>query len=320
MQKLAISFDDVVNAHECISGVANRTPVLTSRYANSLTGAELYFKCENFQRVGAFKFRGAYNAISQFTPEQRANGVATFSSGNHAQAIALSGSLLGVKSLVVMPEDAPEIKVSATRGYGAEVVFYDRYTEDREAIGKSIVAKRKMTLIPPYDHPHIIAGQGTTAKELIEEVRELDILFVPVGGGGLISGCATAAKSLLPRCKVIGIEPEAGNDAQQSFRSGKIVHIDVPQTIADGAQTEHVGQDTFPIIQHLVDEIMTVTDPELIETMNFFASRMKILVEPTGCLGAAAAFNRKLDIKDKRVGVILSGGNIDLKRFAAMVT
>lgn len=319
MKQLPISFDDVVSARDRISSSINRTPVLTSRYANSLTGADLFFKCENFQRVGAFKFRGAYNAISQFTPEQKANGVVTFSSGNHAQAIALSASLLDVKSVVVMPKDAPEIKIAATRGYGADVVLYDRYTEDREAIGKQIVEERKMTLIPPYDHPHILAGQGTAAMELIEEVGELDMLIVPVGGGGLIAGCATAARAMLHGCVVLGVEPQAGNDAQRSMRSGKIIHIDVPQTIADGAQTQYVGQYTFPVIQHLVDDILTVSDDELIETMKIFAGRMKIVVEPTGCLGAAAAFNRPIELKGKRVGVILSGGNIDLTRFASMV-
>jgi threonine dehydratase len=319
MNELAISFDDVQKAHDRILNIANRTPVLTSRYANSLTGAELFFKCENFQRVGAFKFRGAYNAISQFTPEQKAAGVVTFSSGNHAQAIALSANLLGVKAMIVMPSDAPKIKVAATRGYGAEVVFYDRYKEDREAIGKQIMEERKMTLIPPYDHPHVMAGQGTAAKELIEDVGKLDMLLAPVGGGGLISGCATAAKAMIPGCTIIGVEPEAGNDAQQSLRDGKIIHIEVPKTIADGAQTQHLGQYTFPVMQHLVDDILTVADSELIEAMNFFAGRMKIVVEPTGCLGAAAVFGKHLEVRGKRIGVILSGGNIDLMSFASMI-
>jgi threo-3-hydroxy-L-aspartate ammonia-lyase len=319
MNHLAISFQDVERAHERLSGVVHRTPVLTSTYANSQTGAELFFKCENFQRMGAFKFRGAYNAISQFTPEQRTQGVVTFSSGNHAQAVALSAAILGVKSVIIMPNDAPVIKIEATRGYGGEVVLYDRYTEDREAISKRIVEERKMTLVPPYDHPQVMAGQGTAAKELIEDTGTLDVLFVPVGGGGLISGCAAAAKTMSPGCIVIGVEPEAGNDAQRSLRSGHIVHIDTPQTIADGAQTQHVGQYTFPVIQRLVDDILTVSDNELIQTMKFFASRMKIIVEPTGCLGAAAAFSRQLDLQGKRVGIILSGGNVDLTRFASMI-
>ncbi len=319
MNPLAICFDDVARAHERIAGVAHRTPVLTSKYADSLSGAELFFKCENFQRMGAFKFRGAYNAISQLTAAQKAGGVVTFSSGNHAQAIALSAGLLGVKSVIVMPDDAPAVKIAATRGYGGEVILYDRYAGDREAIVNPIVEERGMTLIPPYDHPHVMAGQGTAAKELIEDAGALDVLIVPVGGGGLLSGCATAAKSMAPGCTVIGIEPEAGNDAQRSLRAGRIVHIDVPKTIADGAQTQHVGQYTFPVIQQLVDDILTVGDDELIETMKVFAGRMKIVVEPTGCLGAAAALGRRLDLRGKRVGVIVSGGNIDLARLASMI-
>lgn len=319
MSQLAISFDDVARAHERIASVAHRTPVLTSTTANELSGAHLYFKCENFQRMGAFKFRGAYNAIAQFTPEQRARGVVTFSSGNHAQAIALSARLLGVKAVIVMPTDAPAIKIAATRGYGGEVVLYDRYTEDREAIGKRLAQERGLTLIPPYDHPHVMAGQGTAAKELIEEVGQLDVLIAPLGGGGLLSGCATAAKAMSPGCTVIGVEPEAGNDGQRSFRSGQIVHIETPNTIADGAQTQHVGQHTFPVIQQRVDDVLTVSDAELVETMKFFASRMKMVVEPTGCLGAAAAFGRQLDLRGKRVGVIVSGGNVDLARFVALI-
>lgn len=319
MSRLAISFDDVARAHERIAGVAHRTPVLTSSYANALTGARIFFKCENFQRVGAFKFRGAYNAISQLTPEQQSCAVVTFSSGNHAQAIALSSRLLGVKSVIVMPNDAPAAKIAATRGYGGDILFYDRYTEDREAIGKRVVEEHNMTLIPPYDHPHIMAGQGTAAKELIEDIGPIDVLIVPIGGGGLIAGCATAAKEMVSGCTVMGVEPENGNDAQRSLRAGRIVHIDVPKTIADGAQTQHVGQLTFPVIQHLVDDIATVSDNDLIEAMTFFASRMKIVVEPTGCLAAAAAFGRGLNLRGKRVGVILSGGNIDMKHFAQVV-
>jgi threonine dehydratase len=319
MSTLPISFDDVVAAHERLRGVAHRTPVLTSTTANALTGAQLFFKCENFQRMGAFKFRGAYNAIAQFTPEQKAGGVITFSSGNHAQAIALSARLLGVKAVIVMPNDAPTVKVDATRGYGGEVVFYDRYTEDREALGRRLAAERGLTLIPPYDHPHVMAGQGTAAKELIEDAGELDLLFVCLGGGGLLSGCATAARALSPACRVIGVEPEAGNDGQRSLRSGSIVHIDTPKTIADGAQTQHLGEYTFAVIRELVDDIVTVSDAELVDTMKFFASRMKAVVEPTGCLAAAAALQQKVDVRGKRVGVIVSGGNVDLLRFAEMV-
>ncbi len=319
MSPLAISFDDVVQAHQRLAKVAHRTPVLTSNTANLLSGAELFFKCENFQRMGAFKFRGAYNAIAQFTPAQRARGVVSYSSGNHAQGIALSARLLGVDAVIVMPSDAPAIKIDATRGYGAEVLLYDRYTEDREAIGKRLADERGLTLIPPYDHPHVMAGQGTAAKELIEEVGPLDVLLVPLGGGGLLSGCATASRAMNPECRVIGVEPAAGNDGQRSLRSGQIVHIDTPDTIADGAQTQHLGQLTFPVIQQWVDDILTVSDAELVAAMKFFAGRMKMIVEPTGCLAAAAAFDRKFDVRGKRVGVIISGGNIDLARFASLV-
>lgn len=319
MTALAISFDDIAAAHERIRDAAHRTPVLTSSTANALTDAQIFFKCENFQRMGAFKFRGAYNAISQFTPEQQAGGVITFSSGNHAQAIALSAKMLGVKAAIVMPEDAPAVKVEATRGYGGEVIFYNRYAEDREALGKRLAEERGLTLIPPYDHPHVMAGQGTAAKELIEETGQLDVLFVCLGGGGLLSGCAVAARALSPNCTIIGVEPEAGNDGQQSLRKGEIVHIDTPKTIADGAQTQHLGNYTFPVIRELTKDIVTVSDAELVEAMKFLASRMKIFVEPTGCLAAAAAFNRRIDITGKRVGVIISGGNVDLLRFAALL-
>jgi threonine dehydratase len=292
---------------------------MTSRTADALCGGTLFFKCENLQRMGAFKFRGAYNALAQFTPEQRRAGVIAFSSGNHAQAIALSARLLGMPAAIVMPKDAPQMKIDATRGYGAEVLLYDRYTENREALGAKIAEERGMTLIPPYDHPHVMAGQGTAALELIDEVGSLDLLFVCVGGGGLISGCATAAKHRLPDCAVIGVEPEAGNDVQQSLERGEIVHIDVPRTIADGAQTQHAGRYTFPVIQALVDKVVTVTDDQLVKTMRFFGERMKIVVEPTGCLGAAAALDNVVDVRGKRVGVILSGGNIDLRRYAELV-
>jgi threonine dehydratase len=316
---LAISFDDVAAAAQRLAGIAHRTPVMTSRTANALCGGTLFFKCENLQRMGAFKFRGAYNALAQFTPEQRRAGVIAFSSGNHAQAIALSARLLGMPAAIVMPKDAPQMKIDATRGYGAEVLLYDRYTENREALGAKIAEERGMTLIPPYDHPHVMAGQGTAALELIDEVGALDLLFVCVGGGGLISGCATAAKHRLPDCAVIGVEPEAGNDVQQSLERGEIVHIDVPRTIADGAQTQHAGRYTFPVIQALVDEVVTVTDEQLVKAMRFFGERMKIVVEPTGCLGAAAALDNVVDVRGKRVGVILSGGNIDLRRYAELV-
>ncbi|RFB81179.1 threo-3-hydroxy-L-aspartate ammonia-lyase [Methylovirgula sp. 4M-Z18] len=319
MTDLAISFDDVVAASHRIENVAHRTPVLTSATADEMTGAQLFFKCENFQRMGAFKFRGAYNALSQFTPEQRAKGVIAFSSGNHAQGIALAAKVLGMRAVIIMPTDAPQTKMLATKAYGGEVILYDRYSEDREAIGKRISAEQGLTLIPPYDHPHIMAGQGTAALELLEETGPLDILLVQLGGGGLISGCATAAKHLAPACEVFGVEPEAGNDGQQSFRSGKIVQIETPRTVADGAQTPALGKLTFPIIQKLVQDIVTVSDPELVETMKFYASRMKMIVEPTGCLTLAAALGGHVPVKGKRVGIIISGGNIDLQRFAELV-
>ncbi len=315
----AISFDDIAKAHERIGKAAHRTPVLTSSTADSATGAKLFFKCENFQRMGAFKFRGAYNALAQFTPEQRDKGVVTFSSGNHAQAVALSAKLLGMRAVIIMPKDAPAAKAAATRDYGAEIIFYDRYAEDREQIGKKFSEEQGLTLIPPYDHPHVMAGQGTAAKELIEESGRLDILLAPLGGGGLLAGCAVAAKALCPDLSVYGVEPEAGNDGQQSFRSGSIVHIDTPKTIADGAQTQHLGQLTFPVIKELVSDVLTVTDAELVSAMRFFAERMKIIVEPTGCLAAAAVFSKRLDVREKRVGIVLSGGNVDTAFYGSLM-
>jgi len=309
------TYDDVLAAAARLDGHANRTPVLTSRTLDTSSGAQFFLKCENFQRMGAFKFRGAFNALSCFSEAQRRAGVVAFSSGNHAQAVALSGRLLGIPATILMPQDAPAMKIAATRGYGAEVVLYDRYTQDREALGRELAEQRGLTLIPPYDHPHVIAGQGTAAKELIEEAGPLDALFVPLGGGGLLSGSALAARALAPGCKVYGVEPEAGNDGQQSFRSGAIVHIDTPRTIADGAQTQHLGAHTFAIIRRDVDDVLTATDAELVEAMRFFAERMKIVVEPTGCLAFAAARRMAAQLAGQRIGVILSGGNVDLKRF-----
>ena len=313
------TYADVVDAAERLRGNAHKTPVLTSRTANELSGAELFFKCENFQRMGAFKFRGAYNSIAQFSQEQRGSGVLTYSSGNHAQAIALSAKLLGVKSAIIMPHDAPASKVAATRGYGGEVITYDRKTGNREELGRRLAEERGMTLIPPYDHPHVIAGQGTAAKELIEEVGYLDMLLVCLGGGGLLAGCALSARALNPGCIVIGVEPEAGNDGQQSFRKGEIVRIEVPDTIADGAMTTFLGNYTFAIIKNLVNDVVTVSDRQLVETMKFFAERMKMVVEPTGCLAAAAAMCGAVSIAGRRVGVIISGGNVDLEVFARLV-
>lgn len=320
MNTLALpTYEDVIQAAARIAGAANRTPVLTSRTVNEEFGAEVFFKCENLQRMGAFKFRGAYNALSKFTPEQRRAGVVAFSSGNHAQAIALAARLLDMPATIVMPHDAPAAKVAATKGYGGQVVIYDRYKEDREQIGRELAEKHGLTLIPPYDHPDVIAGQGTAAKELFEEIGPLDAFFVCLGGGGLLSGSALATRALSPQAKLYGIEPEAGNDGQQSFRSGSIVHIDTPKTIADGAQTQHLGQYTFPIIRRDVDDILTASDDELVQCMRFFAERMKIVVEPTGCLGFAAARKMKDALRGKRVGVLLSGGNIDLARLSAFL-
>ncbi|WP_371767649.1 threo-3-hydroxy-L-aspartate ammonia-lyase [Massilia sp.] len=313
------TYDDVVQAASRIAGVANRTPVLTSRTVDEAFGAQVFFKCENMQRMGAFKFRGAYNALMKFSPEQRRAGVVAFSSGNHAQAIALSAKLLGIPATIVMPQDAPAAKVAATRGYGGNVVMYDRYTEDREQIGRDLAQKHGLTLIPPYDHPDVIAGQGTAAKELFEEVGPLDAFFVCLGGGGLLSGSALATRALSPSCRLYGVEPEAGNDGQQSFRSGAIVHIDTPQTIADGAQTQHLGNITFPIIRRDVDDILTATDDELVQCMRFFAERMKIVVEPTGCLGFAAARRMQDELRGKKVGILVSGGNIDLAKLSGFL-
>jgi threonine dehydratase len=321
---LAITPADIEAAAQRLHGVAHRTPVFTSRTADALTGAQVFFKCENFQRMGAFKFRGAYNALAQFTPEQRRAGVIAFSSGNHAQAIALSARLLGMPSVIVMPHDSPAAKLAATRGYqegqaGSSVVLYDRYTEDREAIGRRLAQERGMTLVPPYDHPHVMAGQGSAAWELLQDTGPLDLLLVCVGGGGLISGCAVAAHHLSPGIEVIGVEPEAGNDTQQSLALGRIVHIDTPKTIADGAQTQHSGELTFPVIQRLVSRIVTVSDAQLVQAMHFCAERLKMVIEPTGGLGLAALLQGVVPARGKRVGVIVSGGNVDIARYAALL-
>jgi threo-3-hydroxy-L-aspartate ammonia-lyase len=313
------TYADVEAAAARIRGVAHVTPVLTSRTADSLTGASLFFKAENLQRMGAFKFRGAYNAIAALPDAQRRKGALAFSSGNHAQGMALAGKLLGAPVVIVMPQDAPAAKIEATRGYGAEVVLFDRYTQDREQIGRELAAQRGMALIPPFNHPDVIAGQGTAAKELIEEVGPLDLLFVCVGGGGLLGGSAFAAHALSPGVKVIGVEPEAGDDARQSVKAGRIIKIDVPRTIADGTQTQAMGDITFALARRDTAEIVTVSDAELIDAMRFAAERMKIVVEPSGALGMAAAMTGKVPVAGKRVGVIISGGNTDLASFARMI-
>ncbi|MBU9441710.1 threo-3-hydroxy-L-aspartate ammonia-lyase [Burkholderia multivorans] len=313
------SFDDVAAAAARIAGHAHRAPVMTSRTVDDALGAQVFFKCENLQRMGAFKFRGAFNALSRFDAEQRRRGVVAFSSGNHAQAIALSARMLGIPATIVMPQDAPAAKIAATRGYGGTVVTYDRYTEDREQIGRELAERDGLTLIPPYDHPDVIAGQGTAAMELFDEVGPLDAVFTPLGGGGLLSGTALATRALSPDARLYGVEPEAGNDGQQSFRSGAIVHIDTPRTIADGAQTQHLGNITFPIIRRDVDDILTATDDDLVDCMRLFAARMKIVVEPTGCLSFAGARRMKDELKGKRVGIVISGGNVDLDAFSALL-
>jgi threonine dehydratase len=313
------SFEDVMMASSRIAGSARRTPVLTSRTSDAATGAMLFFKAENLQRAGAFKFRGAYNAIAALEPETRKRGVIAFSSGNHAQAIAYAAALQGVASTIVMPMDAPAMKVAATKGYGAKVVFYDRYGEDREAISRRLSEESGGALIPPYDHPDVIAGQGTAALELCEEMGEIDMFVTPLGGGGLLAGSALAVRAMSPNCSIVGVEPEAGNDGQQSLAKGEVVRIPIPKSIADGALTPSLGEHTFPIIRDAVERIVTVTDAQLVATMRFFAERMKIVVEPTGCLAAAAIFNGVLDCKDKRVGIVLSGGNVDLAALAGFL-
>jgi threo-3-hydroxy-L-aspartate ammonia-lyase len=314
------TYEDVVAASHRLAGQAHRTPVLRSATADRLARAQLFFKCENFQRMGAFKFRGAYNALSKFSSTQRKAGVIAFSSGNHAQAIALSAKLIGMPAAILMPSDAPQAKIDATRGYGGEVILFDRYTQDREALTAQLATERGMTLIPPFNHPDVMAGQGTAAKELIEEVGELDAMLVPLGGGGLLSGTALATRALSPHCKLFGVEPEAGNDAQQSLRADRIISIPTPQTLADGAQTQQLGDLTFEVIRRDVFSVVTASDSQLVEAMRFFAERMKMIVEPTGCLGFAAACYAGLRLEGKRVGVIISGGNVDLARYAQLIS
>jgi threonine dehydratase len=316
---LAVQYSDIAAAAERLAGHAHRTPALTSRTVNERTGAEVFFKCENLQRMGAFKFRGAYNAMSQLPIDERKRGVVAYSSGNHAQAVALAGKLLGIHATIVMPADAPTVKIEATRGYGAEVVLYDRRETTREEVAGKIARERGLTMIPPFDHPQVIAGQGTAAKELIEDSGPLDYLFVPCSGGGLIAGCAVAASHLAPGCKVIGVEPEAGDDATRSFKTKTLQTCHNPDTIADGARTHALGQLTFPLVLRYVHDMVTVSDPELVRAMLFLWERMKIVVEPTGALGASGLFERGLPVAGKRVGVILSGGNVDLKLFARLL-
>ena len=316
---LPVTYAEVAAASGRLAGHAHRTPVMTSRTVDERTGARVHFKCENFQRMGAFKFRGAYNALAQLSVEARRRGVLAYSSGNHAQAVALAGRELGARVTIVMPQDAPRVKVEATRGYGAEVVLYDKHTTSREELSASIAAERGLAVIPPFDHPHVVAGQGTAAKELIEDAGALDYLFVPCGGGGLISGCALAAAALSPGCRVIGIEPAAGDDATRSFRSKTLQRCNDPETIADGARTHSLGAVTFPLVLALVHDMSTVSDPELIAAMRYLWERMKIVVEPTGALGAAGLFERGFPVAGKRVGVVVSGGNVDIAALAPLL-
>jgi threo-3-hydroxy-L-aspartate ammonia-lyase len=308
------TYEDVESAARQIADAAHRTAVATSRTVNRRTGAEVFFKCENLQRGGAFKFRGAFNALSRLAGDERRRGVVTFSSGNHAQAIALAGQVLDIPRVIVMPSDAPSVKRVATEGYGGEVVLYDRDREDREAIGRRLAQERGLTLVPPYDHPHVIAGQGTAARELLEATGPLDFLFVPCGGGGLLSGSALAAGALAPSCKVIGVEPAAGDDATRSFRTKQLQSVHNPKTVADGARTPSLGSLTFPLVLEHVSDMTTVDDAALLRTMFYLWERLKLVVEPTGALSAAAALEGTTPIRGARVGVILSGGNVDLSQ------
>jgi threonine dehydratase len=315
----AVTYADIEAAARRLEGVAHRTPVATSRQFDALAGCRAYFKCENLQRMGAFKFRGAYNALAKLGPEERRRGVVAFSSGNHAQAVALAGSLLGIPATIVMPADAPAVKVAATRGYGAQVVLYDRAAgESREAVAERVSREKGATLIPPFDHPDVIAGQGTAAKELFEDAGALDFLFVCTGGAGLLSGCAVAASALAPDCRVIGVEPQAGDDAARSLRTRTLQRVDNPVTIADGARTQSLGAITFPLVLRHVHDIITVSDAQIVEAMRFLWERMKLVVEPTGALAAAGVLSGQVDVRGARVGIVLSGGNVDLKAAATL--
>ncbi|APV51753.1 hypothetical protein BWI17_19935 [Betaproteobacteria bacterium GR16-43] len=315
-----VTYPDIEAAAGRIEGVAHRTPVARSSQFDERAGCTAYFKCENFQRMGAFKFRGAYNTLAKLTPEQRAKGVVAFSSGNHAQAVALAGKLLGVPATIVMPKDAPAVKVAATKGYGAEVILFDRAEESREKIASRLAAERGSQVVPPFDHPDVIAGQGTCTKELLEEVGPLDYLFVCCGGAGLLSGCAIAASHLSPGTKVIGVEPAAGDDVQRSFRAKQVQSIAMPDTIADGARTQAPSELTLSLVLKHVHDIITVTDAQLVESMRFLWERMKLVVEPTGALATAGVLNGPFDVRGKRVGIILSGGNADIQVVSKLFT
>jgi len=315
---LSVTYDDIVAARKRLEGIARRTPVHTSSTVDERTGGRVFFKCENFQRMGAFKFRGAYNALSRLTPSERSRGVLAYSSGNHAQAVALAGRLLGAPVTVVMPADAPAVKIAATRGYGAEVVLYDRSGgPTREEIGKRLAEERALIVIPPFDHADVIAGQGTSAAELLEECGPLDLLLVPCGGGGLLSGSALAARALAPACRVIGVEPAAGDDATRSFHTRTLQTVSNPDTIADGARTPSLGRITFPLVLQNVDDMVTVSEEAIVSATLLLWSRLKLVVEPTGALAAAALLDHVVEARGQRVGVILSGGNVDFESVLA---
>lgn len=317
---MTVDYAAIAAAAQRLAPIAHHTPVLTSTTVDQQTQSHVFFKCETFQRTGSFKFRGAYNALSQLSSQQRQQGVLTFSSGNHAQAIALAGKILGIHTTIVMPKDASPVKLAATRGYGAEILLYDRSEIAREDLGQQLAAERNLVIIPPYDHPHIIAGQGTATKELIEEVGPLDILLVPCGGGGLLSGSAIAAKALAPNCRVIGVEPELADDATRSFHTKTLHTVHNPNTIADGARTAHLGHLTFPLILQAVDDMHTVSEENIVQTMLYLWERLKLVVEPTGAVAAAAILEQVVSAPGARVGVILSGGNVSLPQLCARLT
>lgn len=317
-QSFPVTYADIEAAAKRLAGIAHRTPVLTCRSINELADSQVFFKCENFQRAGSFKFRGAYNALSQLSEDQKQRGVLTYSSGNHGQALALAGKLLGISTTVIMPEDAPQVKQSATRGYGAQIILYDRAKTTREELAQNLAAERQLTLIPPYDHPHIIAGQGTTAKEFIEEVGQLDLLLVGCGGGGLLSGCAIATKTLSPHCRIVGVEPARADDATRSFHTKTLHTVYNPNTIADGARTPSLGEFTFPLVLHYVDDMVTVSEEAIRRTLGFLWERLKIVIEPTGVLGAAALLERVVHLSNARIGIIVTGGNVDLKQISQL--
>ncbi|WP_265102732.1 threo-3-hydroxy-L-aspartate ammonia-lyase [Acinetobacter calcoaceticus] len=320
MMKLNLpTYQNVIEAEKNIKGIAHTTPVLTSTYLNQKLNNEIFFKCENFQKTGAFKFRGALNALKKLSEQQKKIGVVAFSGGNHAQGVALAAQLLNIPATIVMPIDAPKTKIDATKDYGANIIFFDRYKESREKIANELVNQRGAALIPSADHPDVIAGQGTIVKELIDSVGNLDAIFVPVGSGGVLAGTLLTVKKLLPNCEVYGIEPEAGNDGQQSLKEGKIIRIDVPNTIADGAQTQYLGEHCFSIIKNYMSEIDTVQDSELIESMKFFTERLKIVVEPTGCLGLAGFLKNQSKFKNKKIGIIITGGNVDIEKYGMLL-